>query len=359
MNLRIVLCVNTFLPRVGGIENIADMMAHALAIGGDEVTVLTMHDGPSMPDRAYRLVRRPDPITIFRACRAADAVIMPNIGLKMVSPVIAASTPLFVWHQHEFWVSGLPDRQQTFPTRLKGWLIRHYVAANFGCSDFITEKLPSGRPKATLLNPYDVDMFYEEENASRNGDILGLGRLVEEKGFQIVLKAMALPDGPLRDARLSIVGEGPYERDLQDLAASLRIADRVNFLGAQRGHELRRTLNAHRVLAVPSLWDEPFGIVALEGLACGCATVVSNVGGLPQAIGGLGWAFERGNVVDAANVLAAARRGPRDPSPAARRAHLSSRGSDAVAREIRELMLPYLKRTPSGPEAGGPHIRAG
>ena len=341
--MRLVICATSFLPRVGGIENIADMMAHSMGIGGDEVTVLTMYDGPPMPDRAYRLIRRPDPLTIFRICRAADAVIMPNIGLKMIAPVVASRTPLFVWHQHEYRVRGTPDRQQTFPTRLKGMLINRYVAANFGCSDFITDGLPAGRPKATLLNPYDADMFFEDDSIAREQEILGLGRFVMEKGFQVVLKAMAIPDGPLATARVNFVGEGPDEQYLKDLAHSLGVADRATFYEARRGDELRRTLCAHRVLVVPSLWEEPFGIVALEGLACGCATVVAKSGGLPQAVGAQGTIFDRGNAEDAARVLALALANPRDPDPVARRAHLANHRCEAVAQEMRRLMAPHLK----------------
>ena len=41
-------------------------------------------------------------------------------------------------------------------------------------------------------------------------------------------------------------------------------------------------------MAVPSRWAEPFGIVALEGIACGCVVVGTNLGGLPEAIGPCG-----------------------------------------------------------------------
>jgi len=48
-------------------------------------------------------------------------------------------------------------------------------------------------------------------------------------------------------------------------------------------------------MVVPSRWPEPFGIVALEGIACGCAVVGSEKGGLKEAIGPCGLTFENGN----------------------------------------------------------------
>jgi glycosyltransferase involved in cell wall biosynthesis len=54
-------------------------------------------------------------------------------------------------------------------------------------------------------------------------------------------------------------------------------------------------LNQHRILAVPSRWEEPFGVVALEGIACGCVVVAADGGGLPEAIGPCGVTFARGD----------------------------------------------------------------
>ncbi len=55
-----------------------------------------------------------------------------------------------------------------------------------------------------------------------------------------------------------------------------------------RGDALARLLNRHRVLVVPSRWEEPFGIVALEGAACGCVVVGTRSSGLVEAIGPCG-----------------------------------------------------------------------
>src|SRR5262249_51889698 len=62
----------------------------------------------------------------------------------------------------------------------------------------------------------------------------------------------------------------------------------VTFTGVKTGSDLARFVARHRVMAVPSRWAEPFGIVALEGIACGCAVVGTALGGLPEAIGPCG-----------------------------------------------------------------------
>ena len=55
-------------------------------------------------------------------------------------------------------------------------------------------------------------------------------------------------------------------------------------------------LNKHNFLLVPSVWEEPFGLVVLEAMACGCIPIVSNSGGLPEALGNAGLLFDKGNL---------------------------------------------------------------
>jgi glycosyltransferase involved in cell wall biosynthesis len=71
-----------------------------------------------------------------------------------------------------------------------------------------------------------------------------------------------------------------------------------------QGEEIAAALNRHRFLVVPSSYEEAFGIVALEGLACGCVPIVSERGGLVDAIGKHGYVFPNGDDVALADVLA-------------------------------------------------------
>ena len=77
----------------------------------------------------------------------------------------------------------------------------------------------------------------------------------------------------------------------------------MRFAGVKSGDELAQLLNAHKVMVVPSRWDEPFGIVALEAVACGCAVVGSAGGGLPEAIGPCGVTFPNNDAVALARAL--------------------------------------------------------
>ena len=72
----------------------------------------------------------------------------------------------------------------------------------------------------------------------------------------------------------------------------------LRLTGLLLGDELVKELNSHKLMVIPSLWEEPFGNVALEGMACGCLVLASDGGGLPDAVGKAGLTFERGSVED-------------------------------------------------------------
>ena len=88
---------------------------------------------------------------------------------------------------------------------------------------------------------------------------------------------------------------------------------------------------------MPSRWAEPFGIVALEGIACGCVVVGSEKGGLKEAIGPCGLTFENGNVRALADQL---KRSLNDPNSQMQQAaeHLAKFQADAAATAYLRVM---------------------
>jgi glycosyltransferase involved in cell wall biosynthesis len=108
------------------------------------------------------------------------------------------------------------------------------------------------------------------------GPVLAVGRLVPEKGFDILIRAVAETGD-----RLVIVGDGDARPALQSLALSCG-AD-VTFAGAVDPGDLAGRYAAARLVAVPSR-REGFGMVAAEALAAGRAVVGTRVGGLPDLV---------------------------------------------------------------------------
>jgi glycogen synthase len=111
---------------------------------------------------------------------------------------------------------------------------------------------------------------------------LYVGRLVHEKGIQVLLRAWSRICERL-DARLVIAGSGGYFEELQVLAVDLGIADVTSFAGFISDEEREQLYRVADVAVFPSLY-EPFGIVALEAFAAHCPVVATRAGGLGEVI---------------------------------------------------------------------------
>ena len=113
--------------------------------------------------------------------------------------------------------------------------------------------------------------------------VLFIGRLVPQKGVDTLIKAVPLIIQRHRDAKILIAGDGWSRTYLEELAKSMGLGDHVRFLGFISDWELADLMVAADALVVPSVY-EPFGIVALEGMAAGTPVVATNIGGLSEII---------------------------------------------------------------------------
>ena len=109
-----------------------------------------------------------------------------------------------------------------------------------------------------------------------------VGRLVEEKGVALMLDAAAILARENLRFEVAIVGDGPERRSLEQLAADLRIADRVRFAGVCAGDQLDREFAGASVIVLPSRWEEAAGLVILEAAARGRGVLVADTGGAPE-----------------------------------------------------------------------------
>ena len=113
--------------------------------------------------------------------------------------------------------------------------------------------------------------------------VLALGRHVPQKGFDVLLRALA----ELRDRGLAcdliLAGDGPEHAALQALAAELRLTDRVRLTGRVDHAEAMRLFAGCTIFVLPSR-HEPFGIVNLEAMAHARPIVASRVGGVPEIV---------------------------------------------------------------------------
>jgi glycogen synthase len=111
--------------------------------------------------------------------------------------------------------------------------------------------------------------------------VFGIGRLVENKGFDVLLRAFALSER--MDHELVIAGVGPELETLVALAEELGLAGRVDFVGRADRTRTAALFRGCAVFVLPSL-HEPMGIVNLEAMAAGKPVIASRVGGVPEIV---------------------------------------------------------------------------
>ncbi|GGK86575.1 hypothetical protein GCM10007382_03170 [Salinibacterium xinjiangense] len=145
---------------------------------------------------------------------------------------------------------------------------------------------------------YTPDMQPKTDNL-----IVFLGRVVEEKQIDKLIKAFATLDSSL-DARLEIVGGGDQEARLKLLAAQLGVTERVTFAGYVDEAYLRNALTRASVFAMPSI-AELQSISTMEAMASGLPIVAADAMALPHLVhdGENGFLFEPGNVAQLADRL--------------------------------------------------------
>ena len=332
--MNILISSHAFAPSLGGIETVGALLAEEFVKMGDSVVVITQTlDKSDLTQSAIPIVRAPSLGRLRRLTKWCDVFWHNNLSLRTVWPALLARKPLVITHQGSYcrqpvgWDFGLRIKH-ALANRVTSVAISRYVASFF-------KPVP-----VVIYNPYDAEIFRTHvPPARRTHELLFLGRLVSEKGLDTLLEAL----GRLRQRQvrpqLTVIGSGPEQLNMQELTKRLGLEDQVKFLGAQSGAELAATLNQHKILVVPSKYDEPFGVVALEGIACGCAVIGSNGGGLPEAIGSCGITFPNGDIAALENALERllTRREEREELIAAGLKHLIQFQPALVAQRYREL----------------------
>lgn len=296
--MRILFSSHVFAPGVGGIETVSRLLADEFVRQGHEVRLITQTPGPTLdeasPDEDFTIHRRPSAAHLLSLTRWCDVFFHNNITLPRAWPLLCMNRPWIV--AHHVWIprSGLAGRAKRYALRR--------ADACISVSRAIADHLQT--PSLVIPNPYDDGLFRKIDGVERLRDLIFVGRLVSDKGADLLLTAVgALVRDGLRPT-VTIVGAGPEESALREQARSSGLESLIEFAGIRRGPDLVELLNRHRVLVVPSRWEEPFGVVALEAIASGCVVVGSSGGGLPDAIGTCGEIFPNGDAVALVRALA-------------------------------------------------------
>jgi len=185
--------------------------------------------------------------------------------------------------------------------QIQHWVFQHADAITVVSHALAEKALALGAPPTRLAvvpMGIDVQRLFVPSSDPGNRAILFVGRLVPEKGPEVLIDAMPLVLEKHPDATLHVVGDGPLRTHLAARAHQLGIEHRITFHGAMPHAELPRFFRNASIFVLPSL-NEGFGLTAAEALACNRAVIASALPALRDFIkdGETGLLFPPGNSV--------------------------------------------------------------
>lgn len=201
-----------------------------------------------------------------------------------------------------------------------------------------------GIPASVVAYPISVPETNGSSQVAASNDILFAGRMDAVKGGTLLLDALPQIRRELeRPVRVQYSGDGPDRARWEERAAAIQAADShisIRFPGWAEEAQLSGQMKASRLLAVPSVWPEPFGSVGLAAARCGVPAAAFAVGGIPQWLhDGVNGHLASASPPSSAGLAAAVVRCLRDPG---HYADLSRGAREMAARFTMERHIPDL-----------------
>jgi phosphatidylinositol alpha-1,6-mannosyltransferase len=325
--MKILYVAPTFFPRVGGAENHIDSIASEMSRRGHEVMVLApKYENTETESKrnGYRIIRanfheekKRGILYYLRVMsfkptftKVLDEV-SPDIVHFQFIPPFATLFPIVKFKGGKCFASAHGNEVLFMK---KDWLGKHVldkviknldgvIAVSEYTNNLLSKKLKmrKGHCQAncynqkcngrihTVYNGVNPENF-EPSYKFKGSNILTICRLVERKGVDVLLKAYQVVLKKHKDLNLTIIGKGPDDQRLQNLAKELDVSDHVTFTGEIAQKELHKAYQKCDmfVMTSRSLEDknevEGFGITLVEAMASGKPVIAGKSGGMPSAV---------------------------------------------------------------------------
>ena len=304
--VRVLYWTQLFWPYVGGVEVLASKFLPAMQDCGYEFAVVTSHGSLDLADEDHY-----DGIPVFRfpfqaalgernldlmmESRRRLAGLKQSFKPELVHINFSGPSVFFHWqtanaHSAATLVSvevALPNQPAGADTLLGQTLQKaDWVTTNSSAILHDVQRLvPETKGRSSVIyNGLAMPELAPERLPLDRPRLLCVGRVVEDKGFDIAVRALPLIIKHFPEARLVIAGDGPARPHLERLAADLGIKDRVVFPGWIPPEKVPELMNSATVVLMPSRLREAFGLVVLQAAQMARPVVATRVGGLPEVV---------------------------------------------------------------------------
>lgn len=295
---------------------------------------------------------KPDLVHIHNIYHQISPSILPLIKRRRIPIVMTIHD--FKLIKHDYTLRA--DKKTNSWPHWSGWLLRaeflfHWILGTYrnnvdlfiAPSQFVKNRLLEKGFAADKIAVIPHFLDFEKYNLpvkNRDNNILYFGRLDESKGVDLLLIALAQTKSKID---LKIIGAGPQEADLRQLAKNLGLENRVHFVGAKHGEELIALIKKSLFTVFPSRVHETFGLGVIESQLCGKPTVASRVGAFPELVednqtGILFGVNEPRQIAEAIDYLLS---NPKRLEEMGQAAHRAARERYSPEKHYRELMAAY------------------
>lgn len=302
--MRVLFWSYVFWPDIGGIEVVTAQLLPALMERGHEFMVVAQGSSDSLSEADFHGIpihRFPFDAALLRRDMSELGAILKSIAdlKRAFKPDLIhlnTSGPDAFFHLHTkdsvpsvdlFTVHFLPptmlDANSLLGRCLKSsdWVAAVSQAMLYDARGIVPE---IGNRSSLIYNGLPMPPLRPAPLQFDGPRILCLGRVVPEKGFDIALDALPAVLDCSPDARLLVAGNGRAMPRLKTQAARLGVQDCVEFVGWVDPEQVPELINTATVVAMPSRWREPFGLVALQAAQMARPVVAARVGGIPEIV---------------------------------------------------------------------------
>lgn len=267
----------------GGIEYLVAGLVDQLVARGHHVTLIASGSNQTRAQDFVQVYEEPP------SGRLGTAPVVEVIHAAITAQVVAERAPDVV-HDHSL-VGPLLARGRRGPSTVvtmhapavgeSGDYIRHLgdTVDVVAISEAQRETNPDIHWVGRVYNGIDVDSF--PFRADKDDYVLWMGRFNEDKGAHLAIDAARAAG-----RRIVLAGkcEEPHEQEFFDAEIQPRMGDDVEYVGAADADEKRDLMGGARCLVFPLQWEEPFGLVMTEAMACGTPVVALRRGSVPEIV---------------------------------------------------------------------------
>lgn len=283
--LKIALTADPMIPvpplHYGGIERIIDMLIKGLMERGHEVTLFAHEDSRV----ACELIsyKGKDPRSKWDTLRNMQQVssilgsgydLVHSFGrLAYLTPLMPTSLPKIMSYQRE---PSITMVKRAMRLSRKGTM--HFT----GCSSYIADQVKPFAPAYAIPNGVPIDQYTFQPEVAEDAPLVFLGRVEYIKGAHLAIE-VAQKTG----RKLLIAGNVPEDDKSKEYFETMirpHLSQQIEYVGPVNDEQKNELLGKAYAFLMPILWNEPFGIVMAEALACGTPVIGMDRGSVPEVV---------------------------------------------------------------------------